>query len=237
MVKCEFCDKESEHIIPCAMCGKKMCPSCAHHLKDKYLCADCLKQVYKHPVRDEKKVPEVEEPPAKDTISKTTMKFPVVQAAALVLLAAFLMFGFVFISQPGASNITENESVEVALPEIVILRNDTLNVYPHMRSYLDVTNYSVVCENGTVTQLDISFKTGALSITFTSIELFEKEVLGDFSPKALPANTVTVAKFTNLQKYAQIDQYNTTTIELIFVANRGVYQKAIITPNPRLCQH
>lgn len=248
MDKCESCESESEHILSCSSCGKKLCPSCAHHFQDSYLCDDCLKSVYTHPVRAEP-----EKPPDKPAgqagfagrkpTSPQNLNLPIFQIASLIIVLAFLALGWTYITSMPPANATENgtigdtltEEEPEELPELTIPKNDSLNIYPHMKSYLEISSYNLICEDGTVTEINMSIKTGPLQLSLSSVELFEKEVLSDFSKKSFKANTISTTRFRNLQSYEQINQYNTTTLELIFVANRGIYQKAVLTPNPRNC--
>lgn len=230
---CESCKKESEHIIPCATCGKKVCHSCAHHFKSQYLCTECLKDVYTHPVRKEEDipVPKEEEKPA----GVAPVKLPIIQVAALIIILLFFLIGWTYMASLPPQNVTvENETDEP--PLLIITTNDTLNAFPHMRSYLQVVNYSIICDAGAITGLEISLDTGSMPLALSSVELFEKNIVGDFSVRELPSHTTTTTRLTNLQSHARINRYNTTTLELIFIANRGVYQKAILTPNPNLCQ-
>jgi len=265
MEKCDSCGKETEHITTCASCGKNICPSCAHHYQGRYLCNDCLKGVYTHPVRKEEEVPEQApvKAPAKSGFrgtlaaaqekakgqqgkgkpatpnkpTTTNKKLPMLQIVSLIIVIAFFAVGWTYMSQGPAANATENETIveEIIVPEVTITQNDTLNIYPHMISYLEITGYNLTCTNYTVTEIEFYLKAGPLPITLSSVELFDKNILDEFTNKKFSANSISKTTFRNVPTYADINALNTTKLELIFVGNRGTYQKAILTPDPRNC--
>ena len=233
-MKCESCENEVGKTGQCAECLKKICINCARHYGGHYLCPECLKKHYSHRQYVEKEeAPKSEKAKAKSKPA-TPDYYKIIPIIIVLIACVFIVYKYNEQILPGPEAEPEPEP-EPQFEPILLNRSD-LNAYSHMIQYLEVGNYTISCTNGTLSSIHLTLHAGPHNLNLRSVEIGSEIIDGkDISLFSINAGKQQTITLSNIPRYHQISKTNQTSLEILLLADRGIYQKLNFVPDFSQC--